>query len=53
VKRLVRSVWLWLVVAVLGVLFLLQYVASPGGYDEITTGQMDSYITSGQVKGSR
>jgi cell division protease FtsH len=50
VKRLVRSVWLWLVVAVLGVLFLLQYVASPGGYDEITTGQMDSYITSGQVK---
>src|SRR3954471_13736065 len=50
VKRLVRSVWLWLVVAVLGVLFLLQYVASPGGYDEIQFGQMNTYITSGQVK---
>src|SRR3954471_6743418 len=50
VKRLVRSVWLWLVVAVIGVLFLLQYVASPGGYDEIEAGQMGSYITNGQVK---
>ncbi len=36
--------------AVLLILFALQYIASPGGYDQIETSQMDSYITSGQVK---
>jgi cell division protease FtsH len=50
VKRFLRSPWLWIVVAVLGVLFALQYLAPSGGYDEIQTGQMDSYINAGQVK---
>jgi cell division protease FtsH len=50
VKRFVRSPWLWIVVAVLGVLFALQYLAPSGGYDEITYSTMNSYITSGQVK---
>src|SRR3954471_20339364 len=50
VKRFARSPWPWIVVAVLLILFALQYIASPGGYDEITTSQMRSYITSGQVK---
>jgi cell division protease FtsH len=50
VKRFVRSPWLWIVVAVLGVLFALQYLAPSGGYDQITYSQMNSYITSGQVK---
>ena len=49
-KRFARSPWPWIVVAVLLILFALQYIASPGGYDEIKTSQMDSYITQGQVK---
>ncbi len=49
-KRFVRSPWLWIVVAVLGVLFALQYLAPSGGYDEVTTSQMNNYINSGQVK---
>ncbi len=36
--------------AVLLILFALQYIASPGGYDEIKTSQMDSYISQGQVQ---
>jgi cell division protease FtsH len=50
VKRILRSPWLWIVGLVLLLLLALQFIASPGGSDEITTGQMDSYITSGQVK---
>jgi cell division protease FtsH len=50
VKRFARSPWLWIVVAVLGVLFALQYLAPSGGYDEVPYSQMNSYITSGQVK---
>ncbi len=49
-KRFARSPWPWIVVAVLLILFALQYIASPGGYDEIQTSQMDTYITDGQVK---
>jgi cell division protease FtsH len=37
-------------VAVLLILFALQYIASPGGYDEIPTSQMNQYIQDGQVK---
>jgi cell division protease FtsH len=50
VKRFARSPWPWIVVAVLLILFALQYIASPGGYDEIKTSQMQQYITDGQVK---
>jgi cell division protease FtsH len=50
VKRFARSPWPWIVVAVLLILFALQYLASPGGYDEIKTSQMDSYINQGQVQ---
>src|SRR3982751_3764855 len=50
VKRFARSPWPWIVVAVLLILFALQYIASPGGDDEITTRQMRSYINAGQVK---
>ncbi len=49
-KRFLRSPWLWIVVAVLGVIFALQYLAPSGGYDEIASGEMTSYITHGQVK---
>jgi cell division protease FtsH len=50
VKRFVRSPWLWIVVAVVGVLFALQYLAPSGGYDEVKFSTMNSYITSGQVQ---
>ena len=33
-----------------GVLLALQYLAPNGGYDEVETSQMNSYITKGQVK---
>ena len=49
-KRFLRSPWLWIVVAVLGVIFALQYLAPSGGYDEVPYSQMTSYIDSGQVK---
>jgi cell division protease FtsH len=40
----------WIVLAVVGVLLALQYLAPSGGYDEVDASTMDSYITSGQVK---
>ena len=49
-KRFLRSPWVWIVVAVVGVLLALQYLAPSGGYDEIDTATMNAYITSGQVK---
>ena len=33
-----------------GVLLALQYLAPNGGYDEIDTSEMSSYIAKGQVK---
>jgi len=50
VKRFLRSPWLWIVVAVLGVIFALQYLAPSGGYDEIDSSTMNTYIADGQVK---
>ena len=49
-KRLFKGPWLWIVLAVVGVLLALQYLAPGGGYDEISTSQMNEYIASGQVK---
>jgi len=40
----------WIVVAVVGVLLALQYLAPSGGYDEVDTGTMNGYISAGQVK---
>jgi len=50
VKRLLKGPWLWIVIAVVGVLLALQYLTPSGGYDEITTSEMRQYISSGQVK---
>ncbi len=41
---------MWIVVAVVGVLLALQYLAPSGGYDEVDTGTMNGYINAGQVK---
>ncbi|GAA2131588.1 ATP-dependent zinc metalloprotease FtsH [Nocardioides bigeumensis] len=48
-KRIFKGPWLWIVLAVVGVLLALQYLAPNGGYDEITTSRMQEYIESGQV----
>ncbi|MBF4768169.1 ATP-dependent zinc metalloprotease FtsH [Nocardioides agariphilus] len=49
-KRLLKGPWLWIVVAVVGVLVALQYLTPSDGHDEVTTSQMEAFITSGQVK---
>jgi cell division protease FtsH len=50
VKRIAKSPWLWIIVAVVGVLLALQYLAPHGGGDEISTSQMVKYIDNGDVK---
>ncbi len=50
VKRIFRGPWLWIVVAVVGVLVALQYLAPNGGYDEVDTSKMASYLQGDQVK---
>jgi len=49
VKRIFKGPWLWIVLAVVGVLLALQYLAPNGGYDQIQTSQLESHITSGDV----
>ncbi|WP_017933220.1 ATP-dependent zinc metalloprotease FtsH [Nocardioides sp. Iso805N] len=49
-KRIAKSPWLWIIVAVVGVLLALQYLAPHGGGDEISTSQMVKYIDHGDVK---
>jgi cell division protease FtsH len=50
VKRIVKGPWLWIVIAVVGVLLALQYLPPSGGYDEISTSKMLEDISSGDVK---
>ena len=50
VKRILRGPWVWIVVAVVGVLIALQYLAPNGGYDEIDTSDMVSKIDDGSVE---
>src|SRR4051794_33041337 len=50
VKRIFRGPWFWIVVAVVGVLIALQYLAPNGGYQEINTSTMSKYISSGSLK---
>jgi len=50
VKRIFRSPWFWIPVAVIGVLIALQYFAPNGGYDEIDTSKMSQHIEDGDVK---
>jgi cell division protease FtsH len=50
VKRIFRGPWLWIVIAVVGVLVALQYLAPNGGYSEVDTSKMTQYLSSGEVK---
>ncbi|MBZ5739224.1 ATP-dependent zinc metalloprotease FtsH [Nocardioides mangrovi] len=49
-KRIFKGPWLWIVLAVVGVLLALQYLAPNGGYKEVEASKMQDYITSGEVK---
>ncbi|WP_109506440.1 ATP-dependent zinc metalloprotease FtsH [Nocardioides speluncae] len=49
-KRIFKGPWLWIVIAVVGVLLALQYLAPNGGYDEVDMSQMEEYIAKGEVK---
>ncbi len=48
-KKAFKGPWVWIVLAVLGVLIALQYLVPGGGYDEVPTSQLESYIAEGQV----
>ncbi len=48
-KRIFKGPWLWIVVAVVGVLLALQYLAPSGAGDEIETSQLKEYINSGEI----
>nr|WP_261819125.1 ATP-dependent zinc metalloprotease FtsH [Nocardioides sp. OK12] len=50
VKRFVKGPWLWIVVAVVGVLLALQFLAPSSGGDEIPASEMSAYIESGEIK---
>ncbi len=49
-KRIFKGPLAWSLLAVVGVVLLLQYVAPGGDRDEIATSRMADYITSGQVE---
>ena len=49
-KRIFRGPWVWIALAVVGVLLVLQFIGSNGGYTEVTTSKMEGYITSGAVE---
>ncbi len=48
-KRIFKGPWLWMVIAALGVLLAIQFLAPNDGYDEITTSEMNAYIADGKV----
>ncbi len=50
VKRIFRGPWLWIVVAVVGVLVALQYLAPNGGFNEVPASKMATYLQGNQVK---
>jgi len=50
IKRFFRGPWVWIVVAVVGVLVVLQFVTPNGSYQEIDTSKMSQYISGGEVK---
>ncbi len=50
VKRIFRGPWIWVAVAVVGVLLALQFLGANGRYDEVDTSTMRNYISEGEVK---
>jgi cell division protease FtsH len=50
VKRFLRGPWVWIVIAVVGVLLALQFLATSSSYSQIDTSTMSKYISNGTVK---
>ncbi len=50
VKRILRGPWLWIGLAVLGVILALQFLVPNGGYTQIQTSEMTAHIANGDVK---
>ncbi|WP_107704464.1 ATP-dependent zinc metalloprotease FtsH [Nocardioides allogilvus] len=50
VKRIFKGPWLWMVLAMFGVLLAIQYLAPNGGYDEVKTSELSTWIKDGDVK---
>ncbi len=48
-KRLFRGPWMWIVLAVVGVLLTLQYVSAANGATEVKTSTMRGYLATGEV----
>ena len=48
-KRIFKGPWLWVVLAAIGVLLAIQFLAPSDGYDEINTSRMNEYIAQGEV----
>ena len=48
-KRIFKGPWLWSLLAVIGVLLALQYFASSEEYDEVTTSELNAFISDGDV----
>jgi cell division protease FtsH len=49
-KRILRGPWLWIGLAGLGVIIVLQYLVPNGGYTEVQTSTMVSHIQKGDIK---
>jgi cell division protease FtsH len=50
VKRFLKGPWLWIIIAVVGVIAVLQLATGGAGGDQIPTGQMVKYIDQGKVQ---
>ena len=50
VKRIFRGPWVWIVIAVISVLLVLQYLAPNGGAKEIDTSEMVNHLEDGSVE---
>ncbi|ABL79986.1 MULTISPECIES: ATP-dependent zinc metalloprotease FtsH [unclassified Nocardioides] len=49
-KRIFKGPWLWIVLAVVGVLLALQYLAPNRGGEEVDASKMQDLISSGEIK---
>ncbi|QIK74544.1 ATP-dependent metallopeptidase FtsH/Yme1/Tma family protein [Nocardioides piscis] len=50
VKRIFKGPWLWMVLAMIGVLLAIQYLAPNGGFDEVKTSELSEWVDEGKVK---
>ena len=49
-KRIFKGPWVWIGLAVVGVLLALQFLAPGGGFDEVPTSEMEEYVAQGEIK---